>query len=114
MKLARWICLALLVSLSLPVTLFADNLPVPGAYVTTGVIDVATYSTTTFHWKGIHDVGGSVGSFDIQWGAAGDIPVPADYDHDGVTDIAVYRPSTGVWYILQSHCNCLLTRGPII
>ena len=71
-----------------------------------GRADIGVNRPTTGEWfiaphagAGQPYNGSGPGSYDVQWGQAGDIPVVGDYTGAGHADIAVYRPGTGQWLV---------------
>jgi Domain of unknown function (DUF4394)/FG-GAP-like repeat len=74
-----------------------------------GRTDETVFRLNENRWRIRYSTDGSTGS--VVWGdAATDIFVPGDYDGDGRTDVAVWRPTNGVFYVIQSSDNAIVTR----
>jgi hypothetical protein len=64
------------------------HIPVPADYNGDGVVDPATWSTTTHRWF-------VRGQDPVEFGAHDDIPMPGQYNGDGRADFAVVHATGG-------------------
>lgn len=82
-----------------------------GDYTGDGRTDLSVYrpGSNSFWFYGLSQGIPNTNFYSLAFGTTDDIPVPGDYDRDGKTDIAVWRPSNGVWYVMRSFDNTLLS-----
>ncbi|MBN1672364.1 MAG: VCBS repeat-containing protein [Kiritimatiellae bacterium] len=93
----------------------ANSVPVPGDYDGDGVLDLATFDSSSANWNVLLSDGSTAmgygGEQPCGWG--GVTPVPGDYDGDGTNDLAIFDPRAANWFVLESSTGALLGGGPI-